>query len=143
MLVQESTIRFEGSSFYMGSWMRGLKNRGFQHRGGIHQTAVYGVTGNNIIIEHHGFVTLNEVQGYEVKIILQQTRRWEGIIKFYAILFEAFDVPPKVTIIVGDKSFTNLQSLRIFAETAILQDFDIEDLINYGVYQPDHGIHFT
>lgn len=143
MLIQESTIRFEGSSFLLSVWMQGLKNRGFQHRGRIHQKAVYSVSGNNITIEDHGFVTSNEVRCNELKVILKQTRRWEGIIKFYAILLEAFNVPQKVIITIGDQSFTDLQSLRIFAETAILKDFDLEDLIDYGVYQPGDGIQFT
>jgi hypothetical protein len=137
-----ATIRFEGEAFHCVKWAQLLRDMGFRMSGGIHQKAIYASGGNNVVMESHGFVERKEQQGYEWQVTLKQTRRWEGAIKFHAVLLAAFVVPQNAMVTLADKVFTDREALKSHAEGAIIREFALEELIDDGVYRKGDGIQF-
>ena len=138
----EATIRFEGEAFHGMKWTEFLRHLGFRLSGGPDK-AVYVFGGNNVVSISCGFVMRDEKQGYEWQVELKQTRRWEGTIKFYSVLLAAFAMPQKVIVNLADQVFTDRRSLRTHAEAAILRDFSLEELTDFGVYRIGDGVQFV
>ncbi len=138
----ESIIRFEGESFHAIKWYKLLQDLGLQVVGGFPEKALYSASGNSIVGVTIGFVDYESFHGYEWTFNLKQSRRWEGYIKFYAILLASFSVPQEATVIVGGSEFRSYDSLRDFAEKSLLNDFDLDELIDHRIFIENDGIQF-
>jgi len=116
---------------------------GFRVSGGIHQKAIYASCGTYVVMESHGFVMRKEQQGFEWQVTLKQTRRWEGAVKFYAVLLAVFAVPQNAVVTLEDKAFTDRETLKSHADAAIIREFVLEELIDNGAYRKGEGIRFV
>jgi hypothetical protein len=142
MQMKEALIRFEGEKFYGVKWDHFLRDMGFRVSGGCREKAVYASGGNSLVVQSQMFVKRLGQQGYEWKLILKQTRRWEGMIKFYSVLLAAFAMPQDVKVTLADNIFTDRKALRAYAETSVISDFSVEELTDNGVYRKGDGIRF-
>lgn len=142
MTHEVATIRFEGEAFHWVKWNKLLLDMGFRLSGGIHQKAIYASCGTNVVMESRGFVVRKEQQGFEWQVTLKQARRWEGAVKFYAVLLAVFAVPQNAMVTLADKVFTDRDALKSHAEAAIIREFVLEELIDVGVYRKGEGIRF-
>jgi hypothetical protein len=111
--------------------------------GGAREKATYASGGNNLIAESRGFTEREGHQSYEWRLTLKQTRRWEGTVKFYAVLLAAFALPQTVKVTLEGRTLVAPERLKAHAEAAIVRDFGLDDLLNEGVYRPGDGIQFT
>ena len=141
--MKEALIRFEGEAFYAVKWHDCLRDIGFRVSGGGAEKAVYASNGNNLILESEGFVMRQAQQGYEWKLKLMQTRRWEGFIKFYSVLLAAFAMPQNVNVTIADDVFYDPQTLKNHAENIVISEFSTDELIDNGAYRTGEGIRFV
>ena len=105
--------------------------------------AAYSAGGSHVVAEDHGFVTRDGKTGYEWRIELSLTRRWEGLVKFYAVLLSAFAMPHRAAVTIGGQVFTDRESLRDYAEAVVTQLVPLDELIDHGVARPGEGLQFV
>jgi hypothetical protein len=141
--MEEATIRFEGDAFHWAKWAELLRRMGFRLVGGCPERAVYACGGSSIVAESRGFVRRNDQQGHEWQVALKLTRRWEGTIKFYAVLLAAYTIPEGAVVTLSGQEFLSRDALRSHAEAAITQDYAPEELIDHGVYRMGDGVQFV
>jgi hypothetical protein len=137
--MTEAKIRFEGSAFHWAKWDQLLTDCGFRVAG---RKAVYASGGSILRAEDKGFPGPDFNQGYEWQLRLEQTRHWEGTLKFYAVLLAAFSMPQPATVTLADHQFTERDALRKYAENALIEEFSIDELISNGIYQKGEGLQF-
>jgi hypothetical protein len=138
-LMTEAKIRFEGKAFHWVKWDQLLTNCGFRVAG---RKAFYASEGSILRAEDKGFAPPDFNQGYESQLRLEQTRRWEGALKFYSVLLAAFSMPQPATVTVADHQFADRDALRKFAEKALIEEFSIDELIRDGIYRKGEGLQF-
>jgi hypothetical protein len=140
--MKEATIHFEGEAFQAVKWDRLLRDMGFRLSGGAYERATHASGGNYLVAKSQGFIKREAQQSYEWQLTLKQTRRWEGTVKFYAVLLAAFVVPQSVKVALDDRVFIDAETLRAYAEAAILRGFGLEELMEGGVYRAGEQIQF-
>jgi hypothetical protein len=141
--MEQALIRFDGEAFHWTDWSRMLRQLGFRVVGGVQEKAKYVSGGSHVVAESHGFVRRDDQQGYEYQLTLKQTRRWEGTIKFYSVLLAAFAMPQRTVVTLAGHTFTERDALRMHAETALIREYTLEELIAHGAYRPHDGVQFV
>jgi hypothetical protein len=141
--MEEATIRFGGEAFHWVQWAELLRHMGFRLAGGCPERAIYASEGSSLVAESCGFVSRDGGQGFEWRVGLKATRRWEGTIKFYAVLLAAYAMPERAVVALSGQTFTDREALRTYAEAAVTRDFSLEELADHGAYRKGDGVQFV
>lgn len=135
--MESATVQFQGRAFHWAIWNRILRDADFRISGGVAEHAVY-AAGGCIIAGQSRVSSLPHAWVWD--FTLKQSRDFRGWLKWYSLLISAFALPQSVTVIVSSATFENPESLRHFAEAALIERFTSEELISQGVIHPKIGL---
>jgi len=142
--MNTSKIYFRGEAYEAVHWHKCLRELGLLTSGGVQSKAIYSLNGSSIVGDDFiGFNTYKGEQCYTWKFTLKHTRRWEGTIKYFAVLLAAFTIPQDVEVEIDGKTFSDYEVLLEYSESKILELFDKDELVEIGVYKENYGFQFS